>query len=281
MKTSPDQYAVMGNPVAHSQSPAIHRLFAEQTHQTMEYNAIQVDTTDFVDAVNSFRQQGGRGLNVTVPFKQQAWALATELTNRAKLAGAVNTLSFEGAQIRGDNTDGVGLVRDLNRLTGHELKGLNILILGAGGAVRGVLEPILKQQPLNIIIANRTASKAQQLAEIFSAHGQIQGMGLDHVTSLAFDVVINGTAASLHGDVPAISPAVIGKQTCVYDMMYAAEATPFMRWAKASGAGQCFDGLGMLVEQAAESFYIWRQVRPDTLAVIDTIRKQMQGRSNT
>lgn len=283
MKTSAtlDRYAVMGNPVAHSQSPAIHKLFAEQTDQLVQYDAIRVDDDAFVQAVAAFRQQGGRGLNITVPFKQQAWELSSKRSARAELAGAVNTLSFEGSDIIGDNTDGAGLARDLQRLSGSTLEGKDILILGAGGAVRGVLLPLLDQHPRRIVIANRTVDKAQQLATLFSSSGNIHGCGLDQVPDSAFDLIINGTAASLQGDVPAITTAVIDQQTRVYDMMYAAQATPFMKWAEQAGATQCFDGLGMLVEQAAESFYIWRKVRPDTLPVINIIRERMLANSAT
>jgi shikimate dehydrogenase len=267
----------MGNPVAHSQSPAIHTLFAKQTAQDIRYDAILVENTAFVPAVETFQQQGGRGLNITVPFKQEAWSLATQRSARAELAGAVNTLSFSDGQILGDNTDGAGLVRDLQRHLVTGLKGKKILILGAGGAVRGVLSPLLEQQPECIFIANRTASKAEHLAELFSSYGNISGMGFDRLPHEPFDLIINGTAASLHGDVPAIPPATIDNHTCVYDMMYAALPTAFMQWAHEAGAGLCLDGLGMLVEQAAESFYIWRKVRPDTLPIIENIRVQMQA----
>jgi len=274
---SPDRYAVMGNPVSHSQSPAIHTLFAKQTGQHIHYEAILVETTAFTQAVETFKQQGGRGLNITVPFKQEAWTLATQRSTRAELAGAVNTLSFSDGQILGDNTDGVGLVRDLQHQLGIDLQGQKILILGAGGAVRGVLHPLLEQKPERIVIANRTASKAEQLAELFSSTGNISGMGLESIPPIAFDLIINGTAASLQGDVPAISSGSIDSHTCVYDMMYAPQPTAFMQWASQSGATLCVDGLGMLVEQAAESFYIWRQVRPDTGPVIRKIREQMQA----
>ena len=272
-----DRYAVMGNPVSHSQSPAIHTLFAKQTGQHISYEAILVETSAFTQAVATFQQQGGRGLNITVPFKQEAWALATKRSTRAELAGAVNTLSFSNGQILGDNTDGTGLVRDLQRQLDTDLQGQKILILGAGGAVRGVLHPLLEQGPEQLVIANRTASKAEQLAELFASFGNISGVGLEHIPPPGFDLIINGTAASLQGDVPAISSDNIDSHTCVYDMMYAAQPTAFMQWASQAGAAQCMDGLGMLVEQAAESFYIWRKVRPDTEPVIQKIREQMRA----
>jgi shikimate dehydrogenase len=270
-----DRYAVIGNPIAHSKSPIIHTLFAQQTGQHMRYDAILADRDGFEQAVNEFRQAGGRGLNITVPFKQQAWSLAQQRSARAELAGAVNTLDFSAGNCFGDNTDGVGLVNDLllnHRLT---LQGRDILVLGAGGAVRGVLAPLLEQQPGRIIIGNRTASKAVELAGLFAHLGDIDGMGLDALPEQPFDLIINGTAASLQGDVPPIPTACIGDHTCAYDMMYAAQPTAFMAWAHSQGAEKCIDGLGMLVEQAAESFYIWRKLRPETAPVIAALRAQM------
>jgi len=274
-----DHYAVMGNPIAHSKSPLIHTLFAQQTGQQMHYEAILVALDGFEQAVDEFRQAGGRGLNITVPFKQQAWALARKRSPRAELAGAVNTLDFSNDSCFGDNTDGVGLVRDL--LDNHrlELQGQDILVLGAGGAVRGVLAPLLEQQPRKIIIGNRTASKAVELATLFAGLGNIVGMGLDALPPQPFDLIINGTAASLHGDVPAVPAACVNDSTCTYDMMYAAQPTAFMTWAQGQGARKCIDGLGMLVEQAAESFYIWRKLRPETQPVIAALRAQMRDKN--
>jgi shikimate dehydrogenase len=270
-----DRYAVMGNPIAHSKSPAIHARFAQQTGQNMQYEAILVEPDGFEQAVDIFRQAGGRGLNITVPFKQQAWSLAQKRSARAELAGAVNTLDFSAGTCFGDNTDGVGLVNDLLHNHRLSLQGRNILVLGAGGAVRGVLAPLLEQQPNRIIIGNRTASKAVELAGLFSHLGAIDGMGLDALPEQAFDLIINGTAASLQGAVPDLPVACVGDRTCAYDMMYAAQPTAFMAWAQTQGAGQCLDGLGMLVEQAAESFYIWRKLRPQTAPVIADLRAQM------
>ncbi len=274
-QVTPDRYAVMGNPIAHSKSPDIHTLFAKQTGEPITYEAILVDTDGFDQAVEDFQQAGGRGLNITVPFKQQAWSLAQQRSQRAELAGAVNTLNDKDGQWYGDNTDGIGLVRDLMQNHHISLHGSNILLLGAGGAARGVIAPLLEQKPDSLIIANRTASKAHQLAKLFSTYGPIKGVGFDEIPEQPFDCIINATAASLHGEVPPVPAACIGSSTCVYDMMYAAQATAFLQWAQQQGAKQCIDGLGMLVEQAAESFYIWRHVRPQTAPVIALLREKM------
>lgn len=273
---TPDRYAVMGNPIAHSKSPDIHTLFAEQTGEPVNYEAILVDLDGFAQAVEDFQQQGGCGLNITVPFKQQAWSLAQQRSAQAELAGAVNTLHYKNGQWYGDNTDGVGLVRDLMQNHHINLHASSILLLGAGGASRGVIAPLLEQKPESLIIANRTASKAYELADLFSAYGPVQGMGFDEIPERPFDCIINATAASLHGEVPPVPTACIGNSTCAYDMMYAAQATAFLQWAQQQGAQPCMDGLGMLVEQAAESFYIWRHVRPQTGPVIQLLRDKIQ-----
>ena len=274
-----DRYAVMGNPIAHSKSPAIHARFAEQTGQTIDYRAIRVEEGAFPAAVEAFRAEGGHGLNVTVPFKQEAWAAATQRSERAERAGAVNTLRFEAdGGLFGDNTDGIGLVRDLTHNHGVALEGQRILILGAGGAVRGVLQPILEHAPAQLFIANRTAARAEELAAAFADAGPVAGGGFDAPqlsSGEPFDVVINGTAASLQGDVPPIAPELLARGALCYDMMYAAEPTAFLRWAVANGVVRAVDGLGMLVEQAAESFQIWRGVRPDTAPVIEALRAAM------
>ncbi len=274
MSRAPDRYGVMGNPIGHSKSPRIHAEFARQTGQRMDYIAIEVPVNGFARAVAEFRNAGGKGLNVTVPFKQQAWALASERSPRAERAGAVNTLIFQPDGLRGDNTDGVGLVRDLSQNNAIELTGRRILMLGAGGAVRGVLEPLLQQAPAELVIANRTVSRAQELAGLFADLGPVTACGFDDLAGRRFDVVINGTAASLAGEVPAI-PAQAVADACCYDMMYGAEPTAFLRWAREQGADQCLDGLGMLVEQAAESFFLWRGVRPRTAPVIESLRREM------
>jgi shikimate dehydrogenase len=264
----------MGNPIAHSKSPQIHTLFAEQTGEQLDYRAILVEPDDFTGAVDAFRKSGGKGLNVTVPFKQQAWALATVRSLRAELAGAVNTLSLEpDGELRGDNTDGAGLVRDLLHNRGAVIAGQRILLLGAGGAARGVLEPLLAEGPALLVIANRTASRAVELARLFCELGHTEGCGLDDVAGQPFDIIINATAASLSGQVPAIAGDTVTPNSWCYDMMYADRPTAFMQWARDQGAAHVMDGLGMLVEQAAESFFIWRKVRPETAPVIAELRK--------
>jgi shikimate dehydrogenase len=268
-----DHYAVMGNPVAHSKSPRIHALFAKQTQQQLDYQAILVEKTGFSSAVAEFLQHGGMGLNITVPFKEDAWALATTRSQRAERAGAVNTLVLDQhGRHYGDNTDGAGLVRDLLMNNGATLNKQRLLLVGAGGAARGVIEPLLHEDPDLLVIANRTAAKAVELARQFCDLGHTEGCGLDDVAGQSFDLIINATAASLAGQVPALPDSVITTESSCYDMMYADRPTAFMDWARQRGAARCMDGLGMLVEQAAESFYIWRKVRPDTAAVIRALR---------
>ena len=274
--TGVDRYAVMGNPIAHSKSPRIHTLFAEQTNQKIEYTAIQVDIGGFAHAVGNFQVSGGKGLNITVPFKEEAWAYVDKRTERAELAGAVNTIKFERDQVLGDNTDGVGLVNDLMQNHGLDLQNKKILIMGAGGAVRGVVAPILEQQPEKITIANRTVDKAVALADIFKDHGNITGCGYDDLQE-SFDIIINGTAASLTGDLPPLPVSCLTLDSFCYDMMYGAEPTVFMNWAYTHGVSRCSDGLGMLVSQAAESFYIWRGIKPDVVKVIEQIRKEIKA----
>jgi len=271
-----DRYAVMGNPIAHSKSPVIHRLFAEQTNQKMEYTAILVELGGFAIAANSFAGHGGKGLNVTVPFKQDAWEFVSVRSPRATRAGAVNVINFRSdGGIYGDNTDGVGLVRDLARNLGVNIAGKSVLVLGAGGAVRGVLEPVLSEHPAKVVIANRTLEKAVELAGIFGSLGDIVACRLDRLASLpAFDLVINGTAASLQGQALDLPGPIVRNAVC-YDMMYGKAPTPFMVWAMLQGASAAHDGLGMLVEQAAESFYIWRGVRPRSQPVIQTLRNDV------
>lgn len=268
-------YAVVGHPISHSKSPRIHSLFARQTGEPVEYTAIQAPLDDFAGTVGHFFERGGKGLNVTVPFKEQAWSLADVRTARAQSAGAANTLYQDKERaLVADNTDGVGLVRDLANNHGVGLKGARILVLGAGGAVRGVLGPLLAEQPAALTIANRTLAKAEALTELFANAGagsRLQACGFDQPDG-SFDVIINGTSASLKGDLPPVSAGIIGPDTVVYDMMYSLQTTTFNQWALDHGATRVFDGLGMLVEQAAESFYVWRGVRPDTAAVIEELR---------
>ena len=268
-----DRYAVFGNPVEHSKSPQIHTMFAEQTRQSLIYTAELAEINQFETAVRQFIENNGKGLNVTVPFKQDAWSIAAKHSDRAARAGAVNTLVLQpDGSLYGDTTDGVGLVRDLMQNHHVQLQDKNILIVGAGGAVRGVLEAILDQRPASLVISNRTKEKAIQLAEDFSNLGNISGCGLDEIGDTHFDIVINGTSASLKGDLPPLPKTVFAENSCSYDMMYAAQETPFMQWSKKMGARTILDGLGMLVEQAAESFYIWRDVKPETKKVITHIR---------
>lgn len=272
----PDQYAVMGNPINHSKSPQIHTAFAKETGQFIEYTAIHVDVGGFAQAVSHFQAHGGKGLNVTVPFKLDAWKLSDTLSERAQRAGAVNTLILNNdGSVDGDNTDGIGLVNDIKEHLGWPLAQQKVLILGAGGAARGVLAPILEQQPEQVYIANRTASKAEQLAEAFDDMGVIAGGGYESLQNQQFDLIINATAASLQGEVPPLPDKLVSARGYCYDMMYACEPTAFMRWAEHQGVSHIADGLGMLVGQAAESFYIWRGVRPSVAPVIESLRKSM------
>lgn len=267
-----DLYAVIGHPISHSKSPWIHGRFAEQTGEDLEYTAIQAALDDFERTATDFFAQGGRGLNVTLPFKQQAFAMAEQLTERARFAGAVNTLyPDQQGRLIGDNTDGVGLVTDLCTNHGVELEGQRVLVLGAGGAVRGVLGPMLQQRPSALVLANRTVSKAEELADLFGERGPVSACGFSALEGV-FDIIVNGTSASLAGSLPPLPPAIVGAHTRAYDMMYSHEITVFNQWALEQGAASAFDGLGMLVEQAAESFYIWRQRRPDTASVIAALR---------
>lgn len=267
-----DRYGVFGNPIGHSKSPLIHRLFAEQTGQQLDYQALLAPLDDFAGFARAFFVEG-RGANVTVPFKEQAVKLADSLSERARRAGAVNTLQkLADGSLLGDNTDGVGLVRDLTLNAGVSLKGRRVLLLGAGGAVRGVLEPFLAQQPAVLVLANRTLEKAELLAREFADLGCIYPSGFDWLEE-PVDLIVNGTSASLGGEMPAIAPSLIepGRTVC-YDMMYGREPTSFCRWAQTQGAAQVRDGLGMLVEQAAEAFFVWRGVRPDTAPVLERMR---------
>jgi shikimate dehydrogenase len=273
MSTNIDRYAVFGNPIKHSKSPQIHKLFAEQTGQSLSYTAELVEVGQFDQAIKDFILHNGKGLNVTVPFKEDAWKCATQHSERALRAGAVNTLMVrQDGSLFGDTTDGIGLVRDLIQNHNIQIKDKDILLIGAGGAVRGVLEALLEQQPSSLLIANRTKQKAIQLAKDFSDLGNIKACGLDEINNASFDIVINGTSASLQGDLPPLPDSLFKENSCSYDMMYAAQATPFMEWSTNNAAAKVFDGLGMLVEQAAESFYIWRNVRPETKPVIQHIR---------
>lgn len=267
-----DNYCVMGNPVAHSKSPLIHAAFAAQTGACLHYGRCLVEPGHLPEAVRAFRAAGGRGCNVTVPCKQEAFALADGLSERARLAGAVNTLSFsdEGG-ILGDNTDGAGLLRDMRDNLGWELGDKRVLLLGAGGAVRGVLGPLLEAGPGQLVIVNRNAARARELARLFAGHGPVSACAYAQLEG-RFDILINGTSASLRGELPPLDGACLAPASRCYDMMYADRPTPFMLWASDQGAAEVADGLGMLVEQAAESFLIWRGVRPRTAPVIQSLR---------
>lgn len=277
-----DQYAVIGNPINHSKSPFIHSAFAYQTGQALNYTTMLVSADDgeFNKAVQTFQQAGGKGLNITVPFKQQAWQIAQQRTDRAEKAGALNTLWFdENNIIHGDNTDGVGLVRDLTLNYQFSLKNRKILIMGAGGAVRGVLAPILAEQPTSCTIVNRTVSKAQALADLFQQQGDIHAVGYDELQG-EYDLIINGTSASLQSQLPPLpETGLILDKTWCYDMMYSANDTLFIQWAKQHEVAKTIDGLGMLVEQAAESFYLWRNIRPETANVIHKLRMTLINES--
>ena len=267
-----DRYGVIGNPVEHSKSPQIHSRFAEQTGESLSYEKVFAEEDAFADTVQHFRQAGGKGLNVTVPFKQQAFDIADEVSERARMAEAVNTLSFtDEGQILADNTDGAGLVNDLTRNLGLTLKDRNILILGAGGAVRGVLGPLLAEHPRHIVIANRTLEKAILLADHFCTWGNLSGCDYGELGTQAFDLIINGTSMGLSGQMPELPNDILKPGAAVYDMAYGNEPTAFQQGGKAHGAATAADGLGMLVEQAAESFYIWRGVRPDTAEIRKTL----------
>ena len=277
----PDRYAVMGNPVSHSLSPRIHAEFARRTRQRLAYTAIQVDEGGFPQAVGNFQATGGKGLNVTVPFKQQAWALVDRRSGRAERAGAVNAIRFEAnGEVYGDNTDGAGLVRDLCVNLGLIITGRRVLVVGAGGAVRGVLEPLLALQPASLVIVNRTVDRAQELCRAFASTGGVplSARGFGELEGQSFDLVINGTSASLHGESLPLPASLLAPGSWCYDMMYAAEPTPFLRWAAQRGADGARDGLGMLVEQAAESFELWRGVRPDTAGLVDELREYLKSR---
>ncbi|WP_432240538.1 shikimate dehydrogenase [Herbaspirillum robiniae] len=268
-----DAYVVIGNPIAHSKSPEIHARFAAQTGQQLSYERLLAPLHGFKASVQVFQRRGGRGANVTVPFKLEAHALADTLSERARLAGAVNTLKFEDGRIHGDNTDGAGLVTDITVNAGLALGGRRILLLGAGGASRGALLPLLEQQPAELVIVNRTQAKAAELAAQFAEYGPVKSAAYAELDG-AFDLIVNATSASLSDDLPPLPTSVYGAETLAYDMMYGRQPTVFMQSAQQHGA-IARDGLGMLVEQAAEAFLIWRGVRPDTSDVFAALRRQM------
>jgi shikimate dehydrogenase len=266
-----DRYAVTGNPLSHTKSPLIHGSFARETGQDMTYEAIEAPLGAFNAAIDAFRAAGGRGLNVTTPFKFDAYAYATEVSERARIAGAANALAFDGAVVRAENFDGVGLVNDVQRNLGFLLAGRRVLLMGAGGAARGATLPLLEQRPALLVIANRTVSKARALGTQFSHHANLATGGYPDLGDQAFDIVINATSASLRGELPPIPTSAFGPGCLAYELCYAKGLTPFLRVARDAGAGHLADGVGMLVEQAAEAFAWWRGVRPSTKALIERL----------
>jgi len=264
-----DRYGVMGYPVSHSRSPVIHRLFALQTEQLLQYELLQVTPEKLETAVRQFQRTGGKGLNVTVPHKQTVAKLCDHVSERARAAGAVNTLTFRDGEIHGDNTDGIGLLRDLVVNLGVNLDGANILILGAGGATRGIIGPLFAMEPSSIQIANRTLGRAQAIANEFSHMGLVSTCRFDAVpVTTPYDLIINATSAGVKGETPPYPVAAVSEKTFCYDLSYGISPTPFSVWAREHNAEKSVMGWGMLVEQAAESFYLWRGVRPDTAIVL-------------
>jgi shikimate dehydrogenase len=277
-----DRYALVGFPVHHSRSPLIHQIFARQTDQSLTYELIEADADSLETAVRGFGAAGGKGMNVTVPHKEAASALAAELGKEAREAGAVNTLSFSGARVRGDNTDGIGFLRDLTDNFGVSVSGQRVLILGAGGAARGIIPPLLHAAPAQLVVANRTLERAESLRDAFAPLGEIAVARFDDLTKAeSFDLVVNATSAGLQGGSPPFPADILDTHTFCYDLSYSRGDTPFVRWAKALGAERAVQGWGMLVEQAAESFFIWRGVRPETAPVIADLMRSNAERGSS
>ena len=274
---SSSAYAVFGNPIKHSKSPAIHTAFSEQFDDDITYRAVRVEVDEFELKVSRFFQRGGGGLNVTLPFKERAFNMADEATDRAARARAANCLiPLPDGRIRADNTDGIGMVRDMVANLGWQLSGRRVLLLGAGGAVRGVMQPLLMENPAELVVANRTAAKAEALAlEFADKKISVQGCGLAAINGQSFDLIINGTSAGLTDELVSLPDFSLTERSCCYDMMYAADPTGFVRWAASKTPWAVSDGLGMLVEQAAESYFLWRSKRPDTRQVIQALRHQI------
>lgn len=273
-----DRYVVIGYPIAHSKSPAIHQAFAAQTGQDLRYDTLLSPLDDFAGTWQAFRAAGGRGANVTVPFKEEAWALCQQLSHRARLAGAVNTLSLTATgELLGDNTDGLGLVQDICVNAGWSLAHKRVLVLGAGGAARGVIQPLLAAGVSTLWIANRSVEKAQTLAALFAQGGAVQALALADLSQVhePVDVIINATSASLHGERLVLPGSLVHADTVAYDMMYGRD-TAFLQWAREHGVQHRRDGLGMLVEQAAEAFFIWRGVRPHTQEILRALRLELK-----
>jgi shikimate dehydrogenase len=266
-----DKYAAIGNPIRYSKSPLIHSTFAQQTNQDISYGLIEGPLEEFRGAVDRFRSEGARGLNITTPFKLDAYNYADELSAGARAAGAVNCMKFEGQKMLADNFDGVGLVRDIVKNLGFPLTGRRVLLLGAGGAARGLVLPFLRESPAQLVIVNRTVSKAEHLAEMFSSYGNVETAGYSDLQQDAFDVVINATSASLRAELPDLCAEAFRPGCLAYELSYAKGLTPFLGLARSAGAGKLADGAGMLVEQAAEAFAWWRGLRPVTRKVIEAI----------
>jgi shikimate dehydrogenase len=272
MAPEPDRYAVIGHPIAHSRSPWIHARFAAQTGQRVAYTAIDADSADLAGCVRDFFARGGRGMNVTIPHKQAVLPLLSDLSERARIAGAVNVIVHEGNDrndgLRGDNTDGIGLVRDLTHNLGVAVAGQRVLLLGAGGAARGLVAPLLELQPLELVIANRSPDRAVALAREFGALGPVRGATFAALEAERFALIINATAAGLSHELPPLPSSVLAAASVCYDLCYARGTLRFLQWAQQLGVARCFSGAGMLVEQAAESFLLWRGIRPETASVI-------------
>ena len=270
---APDRYAVVGHPISHSRSPVIHRLFAQQTGENIRYEAIDAEAANFETAVRGFAAAGGRGMNITVPHKEAAFALAEQVGTEAQRAGAVNTITFaRDGRIQGDNTDGIGLIRDLTHNLDYSIGGTRVLILGAGGATRGILGPILDESPESVVLANRTLARAEALQQLFD-DDRLRVCGFADLADLEpFALIINATSAGLKGEQPPFPGACVDASSLCYDLAYSVKQTPFVVWATAQGAGRAVQGWGMLIEQAAESFFIWRKVRPDTGPILAQLR---------
>jgi len=271
---APDRYAVIGHPISHSKSPIIHALFAEQTGENMRYEALDISPAELEEQLHACLTDGFSGLNVTVPHKENVIPLLDRLTERAELAGAVNTITrATDGTLEGDNTDGLGLIADLRDNLHIELIDASILILGAGGATRGIVPLLMEQQPAELMIANRTVEKAEALATTFAHLGNLTARGFEQLEDRNFHVIINATSAGLDGNIPPFPASLISPDTICYDLSYSMHGTPFVSWAKENGCKQAYQGWGMLIEQAAESFNIWRNIRPDT----EYVRKRLPG----
>jgi shikimate dehydrogenase len=266
-----DRYTVIGNPIAHSKSPLIHAAFARATGQDLEYSKIEGPLDGFVKAANDFRRTGGKGMNVTAPFKLQAYEMGTEKLERARITGAANAMKFDADRIIVDNFDGVGLTNDIQFNLGYPMQGKRVLMLGAGGAARGALLTFLEQKPVEVVIANRTVDKAVELARALHTRGRVRGSGYDDLVGDRFDIIVNATSASLSGQLPPVPATAFGEECLAYELVYGKGLSPFLRLARDAGAKRLADGVGMLVEQAAEAFRWWRGVRPDTRPLIDQL----------